>query len=81
MKINLELIKEKRKRLGYNMNQMAEFLKLSNPSQYWKRENGTYNFKTNELPVISKKLNIPFNDLFLTTEYSKTEIDFENRVI
>ncbi|MFD2637727.1 helix-turn-helix domain-containing protein [Piscibacillus salipiscarius] len=75
MKINLHLIKEKRKSLGFTINQMSEFLGLSDSSQYWKREKGHYNFKVDELSALSEKLNIPFNDLFLSHSISKTEIE------
>lgn len=74
MKVNLPLIKKMRADKEFNINQMAEFLNLSNGSQYWKRENGDYNFKISELPILSEKLNIPFDELFLSDTYSKTEI-------
>lgn len=74
VKLNLPLIKKMRVAKGLNINQMAEFLNLSNSSQYWKRENGDYNFKISELPILSERLDIPFNKLFLSNQYSKTEI-------
>lgn len=74
MKVNLPLIKKKRKEKDLSINQMASFLNLSNASQYWKRENGDYNFKPIELPVVSRELEIPFDSLFLSNLYSEIEI-------
>lgn len=75
MHLNLQLIKEKRKKLKFNTSQMAIFLNLSNASQYWKREKGHYKFKPNELAIISDKLEIPFDHLFLSNQYSKMEYE------
>ncbi|WP_054753613.1 helix-turn-helix domain-containing protein [Piscibacillus salipiscarius] len=79
MKINLHLIKEKRKSLGFTINQMSEFLGLSDSSQYWKREKGHYNFKVDELSALSEKLNIPFNDLFCLIQFLKRKLNKKNR--
>lgn len=81
MKINLPLIVEQRKNKKYSIDKMAEFLGLSNGSMYWKRENGHYEFKSKELPVLSQVLEIPFNSLFLSESYSKTEIKNNKAVI
>lgn len=64
MKLNLALIKQKRLEKELNINEMAEYLGLANGSQYWKRENGDYKFKSQELPYLSEKLDIPFSELF-----------------
>lgn len=75
MRVNLELIKKKRKEKGLYNDDMAEILGLTNGSMYWKRENGDYRFKAEELMTISKTFEIPMNDLFLSTSYSKMEIE------
>ena len=80
MKINLDLIKKKRLEKGYSIDDMANLLGLTNGSMYWKRENGDYNFKAEEVMKLSVILTIPVNDLFLSNEYSKTEI-FDKEVI
>lgn len=75
MKINLELIKEKRKEKGFNIDEMAVKLGLTNGSMYWKRENGDYKFKAEETILLSQFLKIPIKQLFLSSDYSKTEIN------
>lgn len=74
MQVNLTLIKEKRQEKGFNIDEMAKFLGLTNGSMYWKRENGDYRFKAEEVMQLSEILGVPFDRLFLTTSYSKIEI-------
>lgn len=74
MTVNLKLIKEKRIEKGYTMDVMASKLGLTNGSMYSKRENGHYNFKAEELMMVSKILKIPFTHLFLSDSNSKMEI-------
>lgn len=66
MKINLELIKNKRKEKGLNIDEMAEILRLTNGSMYWKRENGDYKFRAEEVIILSTTLDIPMDSLFLS---------------
>lgn len=75
MKLNLNLIKEKRKEKGYNIDEMAYKLGLTNGSMYYKREAGDYKFKPEELMMVAEILEIPFNELFLSVIYSKKEIN------
>ncbi len=77
MKMNLEVIKEKRIDKNYTINDMASKLNLANGSVYWKREAGQYKFKPEELMMVSKILGIPFSNLFLSNSYSKKEIKEE----
>lgn len=81
MKINLELIKKTRKEKGLYIDNMAEKLGLTNGSMYWKRENGDYKFKAEEVMKLSEILEIPFEQLFLSSEYSKMEIKNNKQVI
>ena len=74
MQVNLTLIKEKRQEKGFSIDEMAKFLGLTNGSMYWKRENGDYRFKAEEIMQLSEILGVPFDRLFLTTSYSKIEI-------
>lgn len=62
--INLNLIKEQRKKAKYTLQEMADTLGLKSKSDYFKRENGDTNFKSTELPIISKKLKIPMKKIF-----------------
>lgn len=80
MKINLVLIKKTRLLLGLNIDQMAEALDLTNGSMYWKRENGDYKFKAEEIMKLSNVLKIPMNDLFLSYENSKIDIQKSKNV-
>jgi len=78
MKINLKLIKEQRTEKGFNIDEMASKLGLTNGSMYWKRENGDYKFKAEEVMKLSVVLEIPLEELFLSKPYSKTEIVKKN---
>ena len=80
MKLNLALIKKKRKEKGLFIDDMAVKLGLTNGSMYWKRENGAYNFKPEEVMKVSEILEIPINDLFLSNGYSKMEISNKNAI-
>ncbi len=73
MIINLNIIQEKRKKKGYTIDDMAKKLNLTNGSMYYKREVGQYKFKAEEIMMVSKVLQIPMNQLFLSDEYSKME--------
>ncbi len=73
MIINLNIIQEKRKKKGYTIEDMAKKLNLTNGSMYYKREVGQYKFKAEEIMMVSKTLQIPMSQLFLSDEYSKTE--------
>lgn len=74
MVVNLELIKKKRKEKGFNIDKMAEKLGLTNGSMYWKRENGDYKFKAEEVMKLSIILELPIESLFLSNGYSKMDI-------
>lgn len=62
--LNLRLIKERRIEKGLTLEEMAHALGLSSKSDYFKRETGATKFKSTELPVLSKKLDIPFSNFF-----------------
>ena len=64
-KINLDLIREKRLKLGYSNEEMANYLGLASPEKYFRREHGTYKFQAGELPALSKKLEIPLEKIFV----------------
>lgn len=81
MTINLEAIKDKRKQKGYNIDEMAKRLGLTNGSMYYKREVGQYKFKAEEIMLVAKILQIPMNKLFLSDGYSKTEITATKEIV
>ena len=62
--INLSLIKGQRKKAKFTLQEMADTLGLKSKSDYFKRENGDTNFKSTELPILSKKLKIPMKKIF-----------------
>ncbi|MGJ9381775.1 helix-turn-helix domain-containing protein [Salipaludibacillus sp. CF4.18] len=64
-KINLEYIKQRRKDLNINLQEMAVLLGFKNASTYMKYEKGEYLFKANQLPSIAKILKCEINELFL----------------
>jgi len=80
MQVNLDIIKKNRTKKGYSIDDMAEKLGLTNGSMYWKRENGDYKFKAEEVMKISLLLEIPFENLFLTEGYSKIEYNNTNAI-
>lgn len=71
-KVNLELIKEKRKEKGYSLKKMADLMGFSDKAKYYRREAGEYSFKPEELPHVAKLLNIPISKIF-TLEVAKRE--------
>ncbi len=64
-RINLDLIREKRLKLGFSNEDMANSLGLASPDKYFRREHGTYKFQAVELPALSKKLEIPLEKIFV----------------
>ena len=70
--INLQLIQKKRKEQGYSLQEMADLLGLKTRSEYFKRENGDYRFKSVELPALAKALKVPMS-YFFTQKVDKIE--------
>lgn len=63
-KINLQLIRKKRLKLGYTNEDMAKRLGLNGSDKYFRREHGIYKFQASELPALSKALKIPLEKIF-----------------
>ena len=63
-RINLGLIKKMREERGFSQQEMADCLHLSGGDKYSRRENGIYNFKASELPLLAKKLGISIEQLY-----------------
>ncbi|WP_245208842.1 helix-turn-helix domain-containing protein [Gottfriedia endophytica] len=70
-KLNLEFIKERRLRLGFTLEEMADELGYKNASTYFNYEKGVCDFKANQLPIICSKLNCTLNELFLYPSFAK----------
>ena len=64
-KLNLDLIKERRKDLGLTTTDMAKALGLRGHDQYSRRETGIYQFRATELPVLCKTLDIEMDKIFI----------------
>lgn len=62
--VNLEIIRKRRNSLHYSLTDMSDALGLTSADQYFRRENGVYQFKARELPALSRKLEIPMEDFF-----------------
>lgn len=71
-KVNLDLIKETRKDMGYSLNDMANKLGFNNKSKYYRREIGEYKFQSEELPTVADVLDIPIEKIF-SPEYRKSK--------
>jgi len=63
-RLDLAVIKEKRKSLGLTHQALAEELSFKNASTYFKYETGTYAFKADHLPKLASVLQCDLNDLF-----------------
>ena len=63
-KLNLYLIREKRKKLGFTYQKMADELSFKNASTYYKYEKGAYAFKADHVPILAAVLDIRIQDLF-----------------
>lgn len=63
--LNITLIKNQRKSKNISARYMSKRLGISE-SAYSRRESGTAKFKAEELPVISKILNIPIEKIFVS---------------
>lgn len=63
--LDLDYIKNRRIELGITLQEMAEKLGFKNGSTYLKYESGTYSFKADQLPVLSKSLNCNITDFFI----------------
>lgn len=62
--LNLDFIKKRRVELNISLQEMAENLGFKNASTYLKYENGTYAFKAEQLPLLSKILKCNITDFF-----------------
>ncbi|WP_313804727.1 helix-turn-helix transcriptional regulator [Cytobacillus sp.] len=62
--LNHDFIKTRRQSLDISLQEMAEKLGFKNASTYLKYENGSYAFKADQLPVLSKVLKCKISDFF-----------------
>lgn len=74
--VNLSLIKNAREKKGYTQQTMADKLGLRDKSKYSRRENGVYSFQLEELPLLAKALDIPYENFF-DSNVAKTETNKE----
>lgn len=63
--INIEAIKQFRRRRQLTLTQAAEAIGLSRADQYLRRKNGQYQFKATELPSLAKLLGVPIETFFI----------------
>lgn len=63
--VDLELIKNTRHQRGYSLQDMADKMGFNNKTKYYRRENGEYNFKSEEIPLLSKILGISISKIFI----------------
>lgn len=71
--LDLTFIKDRRLELGRSLQDMANAMGMKNGSTYMKYENGTYAFKAEQLPLLSKELKCKITDFF-NQEVAKTAI-------
>ena len=64
LSFNLEFIKKRRKELGLSPATVANEMGFSDPSVYWKYENGSYKWKAEMLPQLAKILNCKIQNFF-----------------
>ncbi|MBM7606022.1 transcriptional regulator with XRE-family HTH domain [Metabacillus crassostreae] len=70
---NNDYIKQRRIELELTLQEMADSMGFKNASTYMKYENGTYAFKAEHLPLLSKTLKCKIVDFF-NNEIAKIEI-------
>lgn len=63
-KLNISLIRKQRREKNISARYMSKMLGISE-SSYSRRESGDANFKAEELPTVSKVLDIPFEKIFI----------------
>lgn len=63
-KVNLSLIRKKRIEQHITLDQCAKALGLSQRGPYLLKEQGKRKFKANEIPIISKVLNMPIEEMY-----------------
>lgn len=73
-KLDLDYIKNRRIELNITLQDMANNLGFKNSSTYLKYENGSYSFKAEHLPLLSKTLKCNLSDFF-TKNVAKIEIN------
>jgi DNA-binding XRE family transcriptional regulator len=70
--VDLAKIKQRRKEMRINQQEMAELLGLKNASTYCKYENGAYKFDADHIPVVAKKLKFKVSEIFFENGISKS---------
>lgn len=71
--LDLEFIKQRRKKIKLTQDDMAKMLGMNGKSVYSRYENGIYTFDSNHVPLIAKALKVRIEDLY-TSKVSKIEI-------
>lgn len=62
--IKLATIKRRRQELKLSQTEMTKLLGLATVDQYYRRENGQYNFQATELPKLADALQMPMESFF-----------------
>lgn len=71
--LDLQFIKNRRNELSKTLQEVADSMDMKNASTYMKYENGTYAFKAEHLPMLSKVLKCKISNFF-NQNVAKTEI-------
>ena len=75
-KVNLKLIKAKRLEKNLTLEDMSKKLGFPSKTKYFRRENGDYNFRSEELPKVANILDIPLEKIFIKSyRKSKQEVN------
>lgn len=69
--VNLAIIKQRRKEMRFNQQEMAEMLGFKNASTYCKYESGAYKFDADHIPIVANKLKLKVNDIFFDKTVAK----------
>lgn len=64
IKVNLEKIKEQRKKLNISVEKMSELLGYDSPNGYYYLETGRIKFPAEKLALVSQVLNVSIEELF-----------------
>jgi transcriptional regulator with XRE-family HTH domain len=71
IKVDIEKIKDTRKKANLSVERMSELLGYDSPNGYYYLETGRIKFPAEKLALVSKILEVPIEQLFFEDEIAK----------
>jgi transcriptional regulator with XRE-family HTH domain len=72
IKVDIEKIKDTRKKANLSVERMSELLGYDSPNGYYYLETGRIKFPAEKLALVSKILEVPIEQLFFEDKIAKT---------